>query len=70
VPNEPPAKLVQLQHVAKRLARLEATRAALAAERDQLIREVMANGQGATTVARASGMSTAAVYKIRDKAPA
>jgi hypothetical protein len=61
--------LHELEKVTQRLAKIEATRAALAAKRDSLIRQALVT-TGATTVARAAEMSTAAVYKIRDKEPA
>jgi hypothetical protein len=67
----PPADpLGELDKLARRLARLERTRGQLTDARNQLIREVMATDQaGATVIARASRISTAAVYKIRDRAP-
>lgn len=58
--------LAELERVTARLAKIEATRATLAAERDTLIQEALTQ-RGATTVAKAANMSTAAVYKIRNK---
>jgi DNA invertase Pin-like site-specific DNA recombinase len=67
-PSAPPSAIKRLETITHRLSKIEVSRADLVSERDQLIREVLASKEaGATRVARAAAMSTAAVYKIRNK---
>jgi hypothetical protein len=57
--------LIQLREERARLAR---QLAALDTARDDLISSAFAQGEvGATTIARASGLTTAGVYKIRNR---
>ena len=57
-------QLAALARAADMLARHDRARRNLVGERDTLIRQLTAAGVGATTVARAAGVSTTLVYKV------
>ena len=60
-------QLAALTNLAGAVARHDRERRGLVAERDELIRSLTAAGVGATTVARAAGVSTTFVYKVTVK---
>jgi len=62
------SKLKDLEALSKRLLKVDHSRSQLILERDELIRDLLReNEAGPTVVARAALISTAMVYKIRDK---
>jgi len=58
-----------LERAARRLADLDDKRAALAAERDQLVKQAVREGESLRVVADAAGLSHGAIALIRDARP-